>query len=74
MTHSYAAYSYFRALINQKNSTATPAAKHMSRIEVRKLASIGFLPLEAMALKFTLMPSAAMAMPSTMYANPRAAG
>ena len=60
MTHSYASYSYFRALINQKNSTATPAAKHMSRIEVRKLASIGFLPLEAMALKFTLMPSAAI--------------
>ena len=27
----------------------------MSRIDVRKLASIGFLPLEAMALKFTLM-------------------
>ena len=38
-------------LSDQKNSTATPAAKHMSRIEVRKLASIGFLPLEAMALK-----------------------
>ena len=46
----------------------------MSRIEVRKLASIGFLPLEAMALKFTLMPSAAMAMPSTMYAKSTSCG
>ena len=43
-------------------------------IDVRKLASIGFLPLEAMALKFTLMPSAAMAMPSTMYAKSTSCG
>ena len=46
----------------------------MSRIEVRKLASMGFLPLEAMALKFTLMPRAAMAMPSTMYAKSTSCG
>ena len=51
---------------DQKNSAAIPAAKHMSSTDVRKLARNAFCPFFAMALKFTLMPSAAMAMPSTM--------
>lgn len=43
-----------------------PTPKNMSSTEVMKLAANAGMPLAAMALKFTLMPSAAMAMPSTM--------
>ena len=54
------------ACSDQKNRRAIPTPKNMSSTEVMKLATKAGRPLEAMALKFTLMPSAAMAMPSKM--------
>ena len=75
MTHSYASYSYFRALIRseEQHRDACREAHEQDRGQAAGVASAS-VPLEAMALKFTLMPSAAMAMPSTMYAKSTSCG
>ena len=67
------AYLYLERLSEEQHRNTCSEAHEQNRCQ-EELASIGFLPLEAMALKFTLMPSTAISDAEHDVPRSRAAG